>query len=240
MPLEDWQPAIVLRKVDVGESDRVVVLYTRGQGKVATIARGARNSKKRFAGSLEAFQLLKVSIQQRKHSDLGMLTAADVEKSFPRISKDIDAIHSGWRLLELLDLFEQDHHANPELFDQLMTLMESMDLGLLTAAQWRMSFEALILNHAGLTPHLDSCLGCHKEPLEEETWLSEAEGGFLCSSCRQGRPAVFLEKGEIDSLRCLFGGEDCADPRMLLRLEELIRYHLGKVPKTSRYMDQIQ
>lgn len=45
-------PAVVLRTVNVGESDLLVILLTEHQGKISARARGARKSKRRFPGGL--------------------------------------------------------------------------------------------------------------------------------------------------------------------------------------------
>ena len=47
-------PAVIVRAVDYGEADRVVTLLTRARGKVSAIARGARKSRRRFAGGAGA------------------------------------------------------------------------------------------------------------------------------------------------------------------------------------------
>ena len=45
--------ALVLRAVDLGESDRVVQLLTPETGRIAAIAKGARRSVRRFPGTLD-------------------------------------------------------------------------------------------------------------------------------------------------------------------------------------------
>ena len=48
-------PAVVVRVVDYGEADRIVTLLTRARGKLAAMARGARKSRRRFAGGVGMF-----------------------------------------------------------------------------------------------------------------------------------------------------------------------------------------
>ena len=45
--------AVVLRTYKLGESDRIVVLYTRGRGKVRSVAKGVRKTKSKFGSRLE-------------------------------------------------------------------------------------------------------------------------------------------------------------------------------------------
>ncbi|HVN15979.1 MAG TPA: DNA repair protein RecO, partial [Anaerolineales bacterium] len=54
--------AIVLRHGDWGEADRLLTLYTREQGKVRAIAKGARKLTSRKAGHLEPFTHVKLQL----------------------------------------------------------------------------------------------------------------------------------------------------------------------------------
>ena len=46
--------AIVLRRIDFGEADRVLVLYTRERGKQPVVAKGIRRISSRLAGHLDS------------------------------------------------------------------------------------------------------------------------------------------------------------------------------------------
>ena len=45
--------AVVLRTYKLGEADRIVVLLTRGRGKVRAVAKGVRKTKSKFGARLE-------------------------------------------------------------------------------------------------------------------------------------------------------------------------------------------
>ena len=47
------EAAIVLRTYKLGEADRIVILLTRGRGKVRAVAKGVRRTKSRFGARLE-------------------------------------------------------------------------------------------------------------------------------------------------------------------------------------------
>jgi DNA repair protein RecO (recombination protein O) len=49
-------PAVLLRRVDYGDFDLILTLFTESTGKIAVIAKHAKKSKKRFAGVLELFR----------------------------------------------------------------------------------------------------------------------------------------------------------------------------------------
>ena len=54
-------PAVLLRRVDYGDFDLILTLFTETTGKISVIAKHAKKSKKRFAGVLELFTVLKIT-----------------------------------------------------------------------------------------------------------------------------------------------------------------------------------
>ena len=65
MPVEVATPGFVLHARPYGESDRIVTFITEKHGKLTGIAKGARNSRRRFGGTLEPFVHVRVVFQQR-------------------------------------------------------------------------------------------------------------------------------------------------------------------------------
>ena len=74
MPSDLRTRAVVLRRTNYGESDRILNFLTP-TGKVSALARGVRKEKSRLAGGIELFTVSDVVIHQGRGS-LGTLTSA--------------------------------------------------------------------------------------------------------------------------------------------------------------------
>ena len=70
--------ALLLRRVELGETDLVLTLFTQKLGRISAIARGARRSTKRFGGALEPFFTLRVRLEERPRSELFSLSEASL------------------------------------------------------------------------------------------------------------------------------------------------------------------
>ncbi|HEY5376881.1 MAG TPA: recombination protein O N-terminal domain-containing protein, partial [Polyangiaceae bacterium] len=68
--------ALLLRRVEYGESDLVVTLLTDSIGRVSALARGARKSVKRFGGVIEPMHTLRISYDDRAGAELVVLREA--------------------------------------------------------------------------------------------------------------------------------------------------------------------
>src|SRR5258708_12508304 len=82
MPLKESE-AIVLRTYPLRESDLLVTLFTRLEGKVRGVARAAKKSRRGFGGSLEPLTYVKVGHDDRERHELARLYSLEVLESPP-------------------------------------------------------------------------------------------------------------------------------------------------------------
>src|SRR5690554_4752709 len=62
--------AIVLRRRDLGETDRIVTLLTAERGKLRVVAKGSRRPSSRIAGYLEPFSASRLLIARTRGLDI--------------------------------------------------------------------------------------------------------------------------------------------------------------------------
>ncbi|MHB8876091.1 MAG: DNA repair protein RecO [Myxococcaceae bacterium] len=235
------EQALVLSTVDYGEADRLVTLFTRGRGKVTAFAAGARKSKRRFAGALEPFTLLKAQLCERR-GDTYRLDGVDVEAGFWEVRRELPLIARALYCVELCRELVRDREPNPELFELLVSY-----LGLLDRKQAGptslLAFELEALSYAGLRPRFDACALC-AGPAGELPRFDPSHGGVVCASCApRAQPSVPVEAALVEALRALQAGartplpaKDRRSAREFLNL--FIAYHLGRKLNSVDFMAQ--
>lgn len=72
--------AIILKRENIFEADRVYHIYTENFGKVRTIAGGVRKINAKLTGHLEPFNLVWVELITKKNGDLFITTALSYGK----------------------------------------------------------------------------------------------------------------------------------------------------------------
>ena len=72
--------ALVLRRTNYGEADRIVNFITP-EGKISAIAKGVRKEKSKLAGGMELFSLIQINIHQGKN-EMGVVTSAKMLKFY--------------------------------------------------------------------------------------------------------------------------------------------------------------
>ncbi len=181
--------AIVLRHSDYGEADRLLTLYTREQGKVRAVAKGARKIASRKAGHLEPFTHVK--LQLAKGRDLFIVTQAETINAFMPLRDNLTQTGRAAYVIELFDRFIPDEEtANPSLFRLLAETLSRLASETVPWLALRF-YEMRLLDFLGFRPQLFECANCQNEIKAEPQFFSASLGGAVCPRCGQGLPGLW-------------------------------------------------
>jgi DNA repair protein RecO (recombination protein O) len=177
MPLKESE-AIVLRTYPFRESDLLVTLFTRTEGKVRGVARAAKKSRRRFGGALEPLTYIKLAYEDRERQELARLDACEVldspltsEVSYPR------AIALG-HVAELLDELLPDREANDAVFRLALSVLAQ-----LRGQDFWMPvtyFDLWMARLMGYLPELSECLACGRPLNGSRAFFHALADGLIC------------------------------------------------------------
>jgi DNA repair protein RecO (recombination protein O) len=192
--------AVVIRRVSLGEADRLVTLYTRDRGKIATVAKGARKPKSRFAGRLELFTHLRALLAVGRTLDV--VSQIEVVEPHAGIRADLQRMGHAAFIAEITDRATADREAAPELFAALRSALRMASVGdAELAAMW---YAAQVLVLTGHGPIVDRCVICGRG-VSRGAVFSLALGGALCQADRgrdaQASPASAVALAAMGFLR---------------------------------------
>jgi DNA repair protein recO len=130
---QDKTLAIVLRRTNFGEADRIVNFITPA-GKVVGIARGARKQKSKLAGGIEVFALNEIVLMKGKN-EMKTIISARMREFFGEIIKDLDRTEFGYFAIKKISSLSE-HIDSADFFDILLKTFVSLndlsiDLGLI-------------------------------------------------------------------------------------------------------------
>ena len=178
--------AIVLRHADWGEADRLVTLYSREQGKLRAVAKGARKITSRKAGHLEPFTQVKLQLSRGR--DLFIVTQADTLDAYLPLRENLILTGNASYVVELLDRFVYEEEGpNPTLFRLLADTLQRLSGAGETWLAVRY-YEMRLLDYLGFRPQLFECANCGREIKAEDQFFSFMLGGVICPRCGQGLP----------------------------------------------------
>lgn len=116
--------AIVLRRTNYGEADRILQLLTP-DGRRSVMARGVRREKSKLAGGIELFSICDVVIGEGK-GELGVLTSSRLVQFYRHIIEDYDRLQFGYAVISLVSKASETID-EPEWFDMLADMLMALD-----------------------------------------------------------------------------------------------------------------
>lgn len=117
--------AIVLRRTNYGEADRILQLLTPEHGKVSVIAKGARREKSKLAGGIELFAICDVTFIPGR-GEMGTLTGARLDTFFAHILDSYDRLQLGYEAVKQVSRVAESVN-EPAFFELLKVTYESLN-----------------------------------------------------------------------------------------------------------------
>jgi DNA repair protein RecO (recombination protein O) len=212
--------AIVLRRIALGEKDKIVTLLTRQHGKLKAVAKGARRPGNNLAGATELFIYSKMQMAEGRNLDI--VTQCDVKAAFTLVRGELELMARATYLCELIDRLTEDREPNQEIFDLLLSTLYLMQRGEFHPDSLMHSFELRLLSERGYEPVLDRCARCGDKLPARTFGFSPSSGGTVCGSCRyEERDSLPMRPSSAQAMQSLMVGEPADAARIQLGVEEL-------------------
>ena len=144
-------PAIVLRRTNYGEADRIVTFLTP-VGKVRAMVKGVRRSKSKLAGGIELFSENTITFLETR-GDLQRVVSTRLETHWDGLVGDLQRMMFGYEAMKLLDKIVEDEAERSyfELLRSTLAALSDVEIPLKAVESW---FYIRILDLTGHTPNL--------------------------------------------------------------------------------------
>ncbi|MES2977254.1 MAG: DNA repair protein RecO [Pseudomonadota bacterium] len=146
------EPAYVLHRYDWSESSLILEVFTRGHGRIALVAKGAKRPSSSFRPILLPMQPLHLAFG----GDAEIRTLKSAEWQGGHVMPTGDALLSGYYINELMMRLLARDDPHPVLFDAYAATVQLLASQSLDALQPALrAFELRLLRDIGLLPSLD-------------------------------------------------------------------------------------
>jgi DNA repair protein RecO (recombination protein O) len=240
--------AVVIKRIKLGEADRILTLYTPNFGKVRAVAKGSRRTTSKLGGHVELLTYSQLMIARGRNLDI--ITQAQTIDNFLPLKENLDKLSYGLYISELVDCFTPDQAEDSRLFklllDTLQQLAQDKDADCILRY-----FELHLLDYAGYRPQIHQCADCGASLQPMINAFSTRLGGILCQNCSyQESTGYSLSLNAIKVLRLW---QNCdytvalrvkVEPQLASELERVIRSYikflLEKQLKSTEWLDQLR
>ncbi len=242
--------AIVLRKVDYGEADRIITLLTRDRGKLAAVVKGARRSNSRLGPHLDSFACVDVMLASGRNLEV-VTQVRQVTTTQPLRKDMIRAAHAAV-IAELCDRILEDRSELAGLYQLARVALDSASLASAEQARRHLGYFLMqVLVLLGYRPQLGMCCNCQGTLPVAPARFDPGLGGLVCRRCPQAPgEAIAVGVHAIKALRLAADGNGdlfmrlrLAEPALReveLAVESHLSYHVGRRLKSLALWHQMQ
>lgn len=119
-------PAIVLKRTNIGETDRLITLYTRHQGKMGVKAKGVRAENSKRRSHVELFNTIQAQVFEGK--SFPILAQTELLKDRSNIKSDLKLLRIAYHLCEVVNYLTPERQPHRDVFDLLDRALSSIDM----------------------------------------------------------------------------------------------------------------
>lgn len=216
-------PALVLRRADYSDYDRMVTLFSPRLGRIDAIARGCRRSKSPLLNACEPFTSGEFQLYQR--GERFTLEQCQISESFFELRMDYDRLTHGVYWLKLLEAAVMPDVPMEDLFLITLRALAHLNYSQLPAELLTMAFEMHLMAQLGYAPRVDACMRCGRA-IDGDARFDADRGGCVCLNCPSGTPFITngarrillkLPRTRYDQVKLLDGHPDWPEAARLFR-----------------------
>ena len=227
-------PALVIRRSDYGDYDRMVTLFSPEMGRVDAIARGCRRPKSPLVNAVEPFT--SGEFQLYAHKDRYSMEQCQISESYFELRSDYDKLRHGVYWLKLLDAAILPDTPAPELFIITLRALAHLNYGELPPELVTFAFEAHFMRLNGLSPRMDACVRCGRS-IDGDARFDPELGGAVCMHCHWDAPFISngarrilmkLPRTQFDRFQLLSDRPEWPEAARLCRSHVNLRMHMER------------
>jgi len=223
--------ALVLKTIPFQETSSIVKLFTKEQGKISVIAKGARRLKSTLRGYLEPLNYIEAIYYYKITRDIQTLSKVDLLQSFFSNTRDIECTLYGTAVLEVIDKVVRDHQHDDEIFNLAVQILKNMNLH---ADQCIILFADFLLAMADILGYrLDTSVCSHCKTRLKTAFYNPGSGRLVCNDCGRYISSTYkLSEHEMQFLSDLLRhnldteAEPSVADRIIKLLIKYLSYHL--------------
>jgi len=257
--------AILLRKTEYGDHDLIINFLTRDRGKIAVIAKNAKQSVRRFSGALDLFSAnhIQCAFPKKNRDGLIILTQSTLDNGFANIRYDVFKTGYACYWVEMVSMWLEEGKPQASLYDLLYFCLGLFNTSDIRTEVAGLLFQIRFMSLSGFAPNLECCDRCRTDLdliTGSRLWFDFKEGRIICPRCRpQGsqicangysRSGMHVSKGTLKQLswintndidraaRIRFSAGAIKEGEILL--ESFIPFHIGRSFKSLDFLRRLR
>jgi DNA repair protein RecO (recombination protein O) len=172
--------ALVLRRIDTGDYDRILTLLTPEQGRISVIAKGVRSPRSKFAPASQPYVYGNYEIYRK--GDTNWLRSGSVTEFFSDIRADIEKLALSAYICDVAVEVTGEQFPAVDILRMTLNTLYAIAKEIRPAADIKATYEFRAAGYAGYMPDVSRCALCH-DPGTGAVYLDVMNGRLICPAC---------------------------------------------------------
>jgi DNA repair protein RecO (recombination protein O) len=175
--------AVNVASFPLGETDKVVTVFSAERGLIKCVAKGARKPGSKIGGRADLLNVNKLLLASGRTFEI--ISQAETLETFPQLRGDLERLSYSLYYAELTSIFGQGlNEESSEYFDFLVISLRFQSLSESDPAYLCLMFELRLLDILGYMPELTVCVNCRTVLSDHDISGFHYElGGMVCERC---------------------------------------------------------
>ncbi len=241
-------PAIIMRVNEFGESDLLVSFFTPDKGRLKGVAKGARNSQKRFVNCLDIFCHVNLEFGLKKSGNLNYINSGKLIDAYPGLRASYATLSRASYMIELTETLFPLELADSKMFEVLRESLLQLEKGDNAQHLIPIAFEIAAMSLGGYSINFEKCCTCEREYSGQgNAVFIPQKGRIACLNCRSATkitpemsPETIMAIRALQSYPSIMLDQLHLSEEIIKEIEPVLRLHreyqLGQRLKTANYL----
>jgi DNA repair protein RecO (recombination protein O) len=196
--------AVVLSKINYGESSIIASLYSKDSGKMSVIIKGGRSPKSKIGMMVDPLNHLEIVFYKKESRDVQLLSGAEIISHFHHLKEDLERLKYSYAVIELVKNLSPESEPNVKIFKGIVRILSLFDSSNESPEILFGRFFLFLIEEVGYQLQLFKCSVCGKDDLRNKILGYNYDRGLLCEDCRAENINNYEINSELfDYLHCL-------------------------------------
>lgn len=223
---------IILKKVDLRETDQLFTIYTHKFGRVEILAKSIRKVVSKLKSGMQLFSLSDVEfIQGKRYKTL--IGAISIDK-FVNLRSNLARLNTMHKISELLDKLVYYDKPSENIWELLTDTLEELNEKKFDDKNLKLIyyyFSWNLFSCLGYRPELYNCSSCRNKLKPNNIFFIPMLGGVVCQDCYKekglGISGIMIDPETVKILRILMHNNWHTVSRMKVKNKHLESLHIA-------------
>ena len=196
--------AVVLSKINYGDTSIIASLYSKDSGKMSVIIKGGRSPKSKIGMMVDPLNHLEIVFYKKESRDVQLLSGVEIISHFHHLKEDLERLKYSYAVIELVKNLSPENEPNIKTFKGIVRILSLFDSSNESPEILFGRFFLFFIEEVGYQLQLFKCSVCGKDDLKNKILGYNYDRGLLCEDCRAENINNYEINSELfDYLHCL-------------------------------------